>query len=401
VRGVTRGEHLAEFDAGDVLVVGAGASGLTSASLLVERGLSVSVVDHRGVGAGQSGHHHGLVHRGYLYVGAPREFVDALARGRAAWDRWLDGAVPASEQTYAAFWDRWQARQAMRWWHDVGLSADLVEPPIWMRSPLAVFATGEKAFDFTSVWHHMLQAVGSDRTVTGEVVELQTKAQRVVGARIRLPDGSLVVARAGRYLIAAGCGIESLIRSSGKLSRRLVNRRSFMLLLSAANLPLVTMLTPEATHTGLFTGARRGPNENTWLVGDHVSHAGVESVASSEASWARATIMNLRSSTYLLDQPGVHVGVYTAPKAELRVAPRRIGQWSIDSYDLTNCLVATPTKLTFAAAMAEETVEALLRAEANGVRSGLPPLRGAPLAVVPERWHSVSQAPVEEGALMT
>jgi glycine/D-amino acid oxidase-like deaminating enzyme len=393
---MTGTDSATEVDGGDVMVIGGGASGLTCAALLVERGLSVSVVDVEGVGAGQSGHHHGLLHRGCLYVGASREFVAAMTRGRAAWDRWLDSASPSSDETFAAFWDRWQARRAEHWWRDVGLDVEAVDAPDWMRKPIAVYATGERSFDFTGVLERLLATVGHDHAVKGEVEALETKSQQVVAARLRLPNGTLVKARAGRYVVAAGCGISGVISKSGMLARRLVNRRSFMLVVEAPSLPLVTMLTPEATHTGLFTGARSRGATNAWLVGDHVSYAGVEANSATERSWARATLKNLRSSTTLLDRPAVQVGVYTAPKAELRESPRQLGQWSVDGYDLTNCLVVTPTKLTLAAAMAEEAVTALLRTRPQKVPSGLDPLVGDSLRVMDERWHSVPMAPVED-----
>lgn len=55
-----------------VVVVGAGVTGLLVTERLRRSGVPVLLVEQRGLGAGQTGHCHGYLHRGYIYHAARR-----------------------------------------------------------------------------------------------------------------------------------------------------------------------------------------------------------------------------------------------------------------------------------------------------------------------------------------
>lgn len=52
----------------DVLIAGAGAAGILLAAELTGNGFHCTIVEPTGIAAQQSGHSHGYLHKGYIYI---------------------------------------------------------------------------------------------------------------------------------------------------------------------------------------------------------------------------------------------------------------------------------------------------------------------------------------------
>jgi len=168
-----------------------------------------------------------------------------------------------------------------------------------------------------------------------------------------------------------------------------------MLVVDAPDLASQNLLSPEPQYAGLFGCPRTTSERSVWLIGDHVSVDGVGGHQRAEERWLSAVIETLRRSTTILDAPTTQVGVYTAPKAELRDQPSEMRPWAIDNYELANLLVVTPTKLTLAAAAALDAVGRLERIRDAGSPSTQPLDNFEHLAVAPERWVATPLSPIE------
>jgi len=382
-------------DAGDVLVVGAGAAGVLSAVEAVRAGYDVTVLDRSGVAAEQSGHSHGLIHHGSLYVGNDPRLIAALREARAGWAEHLHGIVPSATSTVIPVWDAAREFQARQWWRLHGLEHEIIDAPAWLRGDPTVFRTSEASYDFTPVFERLVANELDGRTFRMDIERINIDGGRVVGVDARRPDGSLTRLVAGAYVLAAGVGLAPLLERSGIPLQRLTVRTSFMLVLAAEDLPAVTMMLVEQGHGGLFTGTRQMDGETRWLVGDHLSLALDVRMPQLENEFVHAIVARLRELTTVLEGKGVRVGVYSAPKAELRDDPNDLSPFAVDSFGLSNALVTTPTKITLAPALARATLGALSRLD-RSPRFGGEPLTGEPLVVRPERWTTVTTYAIEE-----
>jgi glycine/D-amino acid oxidase-like deaminating enzyme len=388
--------HLETMDAGDTLIVGAGVAGLLTAVELKRRGEGVTVIDSTGVGAGQSGHHHGLVHHGTLYVGSSDSLISALAEGREGWSEWLEEISPTADRAILPIWDPFKVNQAVEWWQRFGLSFEQVAQPSWIRGTPTVFGTNEATYDFTSVLRRICDQELPGATMCAGATRLEQKNGRVTGVIVQLPGGQKARLIARKYVLAAGCGLASLLADSGILRLRLTMRTSFMMVLDAPSLPSSTMMAIEPELGGLFTGARYGKDGIRWLVGDHLSIGGSAATESLGAAWLHATIELLDRTTRLLDEAGVRVGMYMAPKAELRDDPASLSPYAVETYGLANAIVITPTKLTLAPALARRACEVLGRIRQRPDFTADSPALGEELRVVEERWAAIQLVPIEQ-----
>jgi len=382
------------LDAGDVLIVGAGAAGLLTGVECQRAGLEVTVADALGIAAGQSGHHHGVRHQGSLYVGNSTAFVDALTAGRNGWDEWLDDVTPCAPRTLLPLWNEERAAHATSWWKALGFDIVPAEVPDWLRGAPAVFASTESAYDFSPAFEKMRREL-LGHTARCSIRSIDVAQGAVTGVQAQRSDGAVVRLTAGAYVFAAGCGLEPLLQASGIDRGRLILRTSYMLVLRAEALPAVTLMSVEPEMRGMFTGARVDGSAVHWLVGDHQSLPGIVLDPGFEERWMLETVERLRATTTLLDGPGVSIGMYAAPKAELREAPNELSPYAVEPYGLANAVAITPTKLTLAPALARRTVEIVTRL-VPARRPTRAAVVGEPLHVLPERWRSVAMRPVEE-----
>lgn len=78
----------------DVLVAGGGVAGALTAAKLANYGFKCLMVEARELAAEQSGHSHGYIHRGYIYLRAERALVDKLKSARELWEEYLFFPTP-------------------------------------------------------------------------------------------------------------------------------------------------------------------------------------------------------------------------------------------------------------------------------------------------------------------
>lgn len=387
----------AEYDAGDVLVVGGGASGLLTASNLASRGLDCTVVEATGLGAKQSNHSHGYLHSGYGYLHGRIGFIRDLQSGSRAWSRmlWELGVEPLTTTSTIGFRDRLNAMAATAHWRRMGLAVEPAPLPGAFRPEFAsCFSTAEPTYCFSSFFSSRLLSKGvTVRRAT--VHRLLREGDRIVAAEVEF-DGHFARLTADRYVLTAGAANEELIESATNHRGRVVARTSYMLIVQAPELPTVSSILPENDVYGLFLASRRRDGETVWLVSNYVSFAGPEQTNVARRLWLQGTLRTLLRVTDVFDRPNVQFGCYVAPKLELRQQPGTLSTYGIDMYGLENIWVAAPTKLTLVPPMAQELTEQIVAAGWCPGRAASPRLASGPVDAQPEMWEAEKLAPLDE-----
>jgi glycine/D-amino acid oxidase-like deaminating enzyme len=374
----------------DVLVVGAGAAGVLSAAQLRAAGYSVVVVDADGIGAHQSNHSHGYLHRGHIYGSPSAQLVRELNRGSSRWASLLAqaGVEPVTARSCIGFGNRYTAAHAVRRWREAGLAVvpASVPPPFRSRELPVAFETDEPAYDFTDWLHHAKRTLLEDvRLVPGRVRRLTARHRTVGAAEVVLRDGTVVELEASAFVVAAGTGSIDLISSVASARGRGVNRTSFMLVLRG-ELPTVSMIVPDHESYGLFLVSRRAGDDGVWLVSNYLSFAGTATSSAATSLWVRAVARTLARLTSI-PLSELSWAFYAAPKSELRPDRQVMSEHSVEDYGFRNCFVASPSKLTLAPLLADKVVtEVKLRCRPRGAGnpSGIP---DGNLAVYRERWR--------------
>jgi glycerol-3-phosphate dehydrogenase len=389
-------EPVADIDAGDVLIVGAGAVGVVAATRYVEAGRRVTLVDGDGIAARQSAHSHGLVHRGACY---PRQitpdFAAELRAGGHAWTPILESvdAEPTSLDISLLFTDPFAARAAARAWSASGVEFTDVAPPPRGASERIVraFSAPEASYDFAKVLAELAGRLPAGVFHRARVVAVEASRGRVQGMLARV-GSQLVRMRAGQYLMAAGCGIEPLLRSAQWHRGRLVHRRSFMLVLSSPELPPVSIVAPEVAGDGLFIIARPGERGATvWLASNFWSqHPLTPSSDTAACLWVQGVLDVLGKYTTALDCAGLHTGAYEADKEEYRDQPSVLRSFDVDTFGTDNLAVVTPTKITLAVLAADSAIDQLSRMSSAPHAGESPATLGGPtqLRRPRERWRA-------------
>ena len=369
---------------GDVVVVGAGVAGTLIASALSAADLAVTLVEASGFGARQSNHSHGYLHRGYIYHQPSESLVKALGEGA---DRWITLFESAGYDSYlststVAFTNPVNADRASDNWRAAQLPVVRGNLPARFRpgALVSAFETTERAYDFTPWFQFANRKLLRDvSTLKGAVVRLLTEGNRVTALHVRRDSFDLAV-RARYYVLAAGVSNVELIEGAAQIRGRALNRTSFMLVVEGA-LPLQSVVIPDNDAYGLFIVSRPSAalGQSVWLVSNYISYAaGVNSVLGA-GLWLRGIGRVLRRLTDVIDDGAFRWGFYPAPKAELRPDPRLLSEHATESYGFTNCLVASPSKLTLAPLLADTVVsEVLSRIE-----------RASTPDVPAERWKTV------------
>lgn len=392
-------EIVAELDAGDVLVIGAGVTGTLLALRLLEAGIRVTVIDRDGFGAAQSGHSHGYLHHGHIYRGGERWLVEHLQRGAASWGEILDrlGIEPLANAASICFSNEVSARAAASWWREAGLPVNPVsESPTGIRDAQVgnVFSTTERTYDFSSFFK-AVAATDDLEALLAEVREIERSGDQISSVTAEI-DGRLVRINARAFVLAAGDQNAVLAETATRFRGRAMVRTSLMAVLAGERLPPISVVMPENETYGLFIVSRPRSVGNVWLTSNFISFGGERAGEVATERWLYALVERLVTNCSGVADPDIEWGLYEAPKGELRSAPQQFGAHAAEDYALRNLLVLAPTKLTLAPLLVEEVAEDLLH-RLRGQRSGGgEPLSGPHLDVCEERWRSLALAPAEE-----
>ena len=108
----------------DVLIAGGGVAGLLVAAKATELGYSCMIVEPVAFAAQQSGHSHGYIHRGYIYLNGNSGLVRQLRSAREDWDSFIAKPLTVHSSTHSShigFHNSEVARYAARAWKAAGL----------------------------------------------------------------------------------------------------------------------------------------------------------------------------------------------------------------------------------------------------------------------------------------
>lgn len=386
---------------GDVVVVGGGVSGLWIRRELIRRGYSVSLVEREALLAGQSSHSHGYLHRGFIYLSAPKTLTDELQAGADMWEAAVDsvGGTYEASESLVVFEDQASAQRARDRWPEVGLDnvGRLTEPDEGedlartrgLRPNLGRIAvsaervisvdTMAKALDLAHDWEGM---------VLGTVVSIGTQGRRVSHVDVEL-EREVVRIAATHFIFCNGADSVALIRQNLGLPGWLSLRQSYMLVLRGKDLPSCSAVFPGSSRRGLFMGSRKSDADGVWLISDFVSFAGSDMGPTTARLWLRSLLKSAMQVFPVVDAgDDVAWSYYPAPKVEFRKTTALEGP-QLESYGLANARVALPTKLTLAPVLAGLTADWIDDVSTTrGSRIGLERWPGSKLKVHPELWES-------------
>lgn len=392
-------EHSTEMlDGGDVLIIGGGATGLLVALAVSSGGLSFTLVEADGVGAGQSNHSHGYMHRGYAYIEGSSALIRCLSDGAARWtELFAEYEVgPVTRWSAIAFSNALVAATATHKWNQLSLPVVPMEAPPWLAASgqfVRLFRTEEPAYDFHHVLRELRGALPPGRIVQGEARMLHRRGEYVTGVDIAVGDQ---VHRfvAGNVVLAAGAENEALMRTVTTHRGRAISRMSYMLVLRSPSLPRASLICPEPMHYGCFLVSRTHRERAVWLVSNFLSYARLEQSTIAKGNWLRATLDRLGAVYPWEDDPELELGIYEAPKMELRSQPGVISPHAAEAYGFANLTVAAPTKLTLVPLLAEEVAMKVRRGRRYDNRRARPIATTELMAaddwpVLQERWQYV------------
>lgn len=392
----TRTEAQIEVDAGEVLIVGGGVTGLLAARRLDKGGVRWTLIESRGWGAEQSNHSHGYLHQGYAYPTGSSQLVEMLREGKLRWTQLMaeHGVGPVTKWSLIGLTDRLAALSIERRWTQLGLPVTPAELPPWLAAGnvTAAYRTEEPAYDFTHVFRTLAQGLMGE-TLIGTVTALISDAATITGVEA-LVDGQRVLFRAGHVVLAAGVENERLLASITAQRGRAVSRTSYMLTVVSPNLPRASLIMPEQRSYGLFLVSRMDRDRVVWLVSNFLSFARAhQRQETAQQFWVAGTLRVLSGVYALSEDADLELGVYAAPKMELRPRARELSVHAAERYRHQNLVVAAPTKLTLAPLLADTIVRMVGSGEPCKVPEGRPGpealTRGAALKPVPERWRRV------------
>jgi glycine/D-amino acid oxidase-like deaminating enzyme len=388
---------------GDVLVVGAGFSGLLAAHALVQAGFRVTLVEEHQLGGGQSAHSHGYLHRGYIYLRPTDSLVRLLQPAALRWESMLATSSTPFEtvESLIGFESGREADEAFAHWGLRGLrghrrvavgdavsGVGLADSMLW--DPRGSFAVSpEKTVDFSRFARFLVDRLEDKGSVIrGRAVRLVDDGRRLGGVVVRRWGAVDVRLSARAYVIAAGAGSRPLVVASGRHPGPLEVRQSYMLCLRHPRLPAVSAIFPGDGAAGLFMAPRRDEQrgQTVWLVSNHVSYAGLDHSDVGARLWLRHLVRTLRTRASVFELDGLEWAYYPACKAEARSAPV-LGGPVVTDLGWDNVAVVNPTKLT----LVPPLVDSILRwVEAKLPDGGAPVDELASMPDLPETVHEVA-----------
>lgn len=386
----------------DVLIAGGGVAGTLVASMLTRLGYQCILAEPRALAAEQSGHSHGYIHRGYIYLRAERGLVQQLCTAREQWEGYISSPIEVaaySDCSFIGFDNPLIAKYASQMWRAADLPVVSVNPPEWpallQTAPLtAVYRTDEQAFDFPQVVANVLVRAKNCRLVQGSVVKLQLERRRCT--RVQLLVGSeMLEVEAKHVVLAAGIGTAAIIAGTlGRFRSVPSVRTSYMLVIRGQALRQLSLILPENQFYGIFMVSRPAGTETVWLVSNYLSYSGrCDEWGVPARTWLRATLRTLEQLFPVLRDQDLRWGIYAAPKAEFRVDPEYMPEGGvIENLGLTNVTAVWPTKLTLAPIITQRIVDQITSKirPSSSDNSAEIHLDKQVLQIAPERWTATT-----------
>lgn len=380
----------------DVLVVGGGVQGLLALRRLVAAGYSAVLVESGLLGGRQSGHAHGLLHRGYhsqdaawiarLNKAAP--FWDAMRRANGLHVEASSGLVGfASAGSRDRWFAGWQAPNVALPFQGVGTPA-AIAPSV----PLYYARTPEYAINCADLLRRVASPLAAHIGRVRSTMTFELSGSAIRRVNVTAPNGRRLAIQPRSVVFAAGGGNAELVRRLGGprtpgVEKLQSDSAGWMIVLRgpARELPTTSAFFPESNRLTIVS--RRDGADNVWLIDGSGPNLEGEWIATIAGHLRRLTARPLRSSA-------LRWGVYPAPKYE--PAGHRVEGEGVESFGFSNLAVAWPVKLTLAPLGADDLLANVRNTVPQPRGGGLPATWSAfrqSVPVAPERWRRTPLAP--------
>jgi hypothetical protein len=383
----------------DVLIAGGGIAGLLVAKNLSDLGYRCMLLESTAVASEQSGHSHGYLHRGYIYLDS-EALVRELRGAKEAWsDLISDQRSQHTNCSYIGFENRQVAVQASQTWNNCGLVINNLPSKRWPKSLMAsnlsvVCRTDEQSFNIPQLLENLLPHLRSVHLITGSVERLST-GDSVDRCADIMVDGKPRRVRARFVILAAGTGNSRILSNTiGRFRSLPTTRTSFMMVIRGSALQPLSLILPEHQFYGLFLVSRRTKDDVVWLISNYLSYGGLcDERGTAGRTWATATLRTLDLIFPHLRRKRLLWGQYAAPKAEFRRDPEKLpGNTAIEKLGFENVLALWPTKLTLGPIIARRVQDHVVARLGNPAMTKRPApswVQRGRISVAPERWRTV------------
>ncbi|MER5769758.1 NAD(P)/FAD-dependent oxidoreductase [Streptomyces sp. NPDC001985] len=348
-----------------VVIVGAGVTGLLIAEQLRERGIPVLLVEKRGLAAGQTGHCHGYLHRGYIYRRLEAAQHKELKGAADWWQERLEsaGLQPVARTSVVAFHHPDQREESLRTWDALGMAAERIDTGGILPGALPGYAVPEATVTPREALAAAAPASRDHPVLPGRLVELRSSHDRVESAEILGAHGPLTVT-APAFVLATGLGTASVLGRMGRAGdgASIRTRLSFMLVChSTQPLPAAFCL-PSDEAQGLFVASRRSAAGTVHLFSTFVNFWPGRAPDIAREIWLQGVGRVLAEQLPALwHDPDARWGVYPAGKAELDTRPGSgLPEGGVIPFGRSNALAVLPGKFVLAPALARRAVRRLL-----------------------------------------
>jgi glycine/D-amino acid oxidase-like deaminating enzyme len=403
----------------DVLVVGGGAQGLWLLNDLTKRHYRTVLVERYELGAGQTCHSHGLIHRGHYY-----DDIDMMIVLNAAaqfWEAFVDekGIEKLNpHRALAGFGPGTAVDRHTYFWRTAGLRFDPCahDPEVLEGGKVRhLFETDEFSLDTSEVIAGLARDVDHATYKlddSDDALEFDHDGTTVKRVRAML-DGEQVEFAPKYVILAAGVGNRMLLSKLGADHNRQVGsdspvqaqRKNHMMVLRGDHLPMMTAVFPiRGGLQGVFLCPRRDPTtgQPVWLISDHnsvpfeMTAAGATTISAEPSQeWVNRMLISLRATAPAAfagrEGEQLEISLYTGLTSERNFG---VGQHMtdcfIDPLGFENMLAIWPTKLTMTP-FASNIAVRFLRSQVPEPSGEWPrvdrPITTPAAVVAPEMWR--------------